>query len=121
MTVLTLIRRPDARPLMEGDEFVRIYAHTDKLLFAVATFLPGKRSLLDPGHEGAHEVAYVIRGHLVFEFPKSERFYELFEGDAVLIPEGEPHSVVNIGEELGIVSWSLAPHMGRPPLQPPAN
>jgi oxalate decarboxylase/phosphoglucose isomerase-like protein (cupin superfamily) len=113
MTELTLIRQPDAKVLLEGNEFVRIYAHTDKLLFAVASIPAGLRGPLDPGHAGAHEVAYVIKGHFVFEFPNSHKFIELREGDAVLIPEGEAHCPVNIGEELGVVSWSLAPHMGR--------
>jgi oxalate decarboxylase/phosphoglucose isomerase-like protein (cupin superfamily) len=116
MAELRLIRQEDAQILMEDDEFVRIYAHTDKLLFAVASFLPGQRSPLDPGHEGAHEVAYVIKGHFVFEFPDSNAFFELRAGDAVLIPEGEAHICINVGEEIGYVSWSLAPHLGRAPL-----
>lgn len=114
MAELTLIREQDAEIVMEGAEFVRVYAHTDKIIFSVATIPPGQRGMPDPGHEGAHEVAYVIKGHLLFEFPDSKKWLELRAGDAVLIPEGEAHSVINVGEETAILSWSLAPHLGRP-------
>jgi oxalate decarboxylase/phosphoglucose isomerase-like protein (cupin superfamily) len=111
---LTLVRQQEAEVFMEGGELVRLYAHTDKITFSVATIPPGQKGMLDPGHEGAHEVAYVIKGHLMFEFPDSKKWLELRTGDAVIIPEGEAHSVINVGEETATVSWSLAPHMGRP-------
>jgi quercetin dioxygenase-like cupin family protein len=110
---LTLVREQDAETVIEGGEFVRVYANTDKIIFSVATIPPGQQGMLDPGHNGAHEVAYVIKGQLVFEFPDRKKWLELRAGDAVIIPEGEPHAVVNVGEELAVVSWSLAPHMGR--------
>ena len=110
---LTLIRQQDAETIMEGDEFVRVYAHTDKILVSVATILPGQRGMLDPGHQGAHEVAYVIKGDIIFEFPDSKKWMELHAGDAVLIPEGEPHAVINIGQQTGEIIWSLAPDLGR--------
>ena len=116
MAELTLIRERDAEVIMEGAECVHLYFQTDKLLFDVATIPPGQRTPLDPGHQGAHEVAYLIKGHIVFEFPNKKKFMELYPGDAVLIPEGEPHAVVNVGDETAVMSWSLAPHLGRPPL-----
>ncbi len=111
---LTLIKKQEAEVLMEGNEFVRVYANTGKILFSVATIPPGQKGMLDPGHQGAHEIAYVVSGTLVFEFPDSKKWFELEEGDAVLIPEGEPHLVYNVGDETGTITWSLAPDLGRP-------
>ena len=109
----TLIRERHAKVLMEQDEFVRIYAQTDKLAFGVANFQPGQRGPLDPGHPGVQEVAYVVRGQFVFEFPDSasQRFVELREGDAILIPEGAPHGAINISRELGVICWAIAPYI----------
>ncbi len=113
MAELKLIRGQDAPVIMEGSECVHLYFQTDKILFDVATVPAGQRTPVDPGHQGAHEVAYLIKGHVVFEFPAQQRFMELFAGDAVLIPEGEPHVAINVGEETAMISWSLAPHLGR--------
>jgi quercetin dioxygenase-like cupin family protein len=108
-----VVRKQQANIALEGGELVRKYFRTGKLVFSVATVLPGQRGMLDPGHEGADEVAYVAQGRLIFEFPNLKKWLELEAGDAVLIPEGEPHAVVNAGEEMAIVTWSVAPNLGR--------
>lgn len=111
----TVIRERDAEIVMEGAECVRVYADTGKIVFSVATLPPGQQGAVDPGHNDAHEVAYVIKGNVVFEFPDSSpKWLELRSGDAVFIPEGETHSVINIGGETAVISWSLAPDLGRP-------
>jgi oxalate decarboxylase/phosphoglucose isomerase-like protein (cupin superfamily) len=117
MTELTVVRQQDAEIVIEGGECVRVYANTGKILFSVATLPAGQKGALDPGHQGAHEVAYVIQGHIIAEFPDrkdNKKWLELRAGDAVIIPEGEAHSIINIGEETAVVSWSLAPDLGRP-------
>ncbi len=116
MAEVRVVRQRDAEPVLEGGELVRLYFDSGKLFFSVATILPGQRGMLDPGHEGAHEVAYVAKGRLVFEFPRQKKWVELEAGDAVLIPEGEPHGVVNAGEEMAVVTWCVAPGLGRPQL-----
>ena len=40
----------------------------------------------------------------------SEKYYELREGDILLIEEGEPHQISNIGTETAVITWSCAPH-----------
>lgn len=109
---LTMVHERDATVLIEGDECSLVYVHTDKLLFAVSTLLPGQRSSLDPGHVGAHEVVYVIQGTVVLEFPQLTRNVRLEPGDALLIPEGEPHTLYNVGSEIAKTTWSTAPHLG---------
>jgi mannose-6-phosphate isomerase-like protein (cupin superfamily) len=121
---MIVVRETEARIVMEGDEFVRIYSDSEKLQFSVASFLPGQRGPLDHGHENAHEVAFVLDGHFVMEFPKTGEFVELRPGDAVLIEEGEPHLPINVGEKIGTMSWSLAPNSTREPRHdatPPAS
>ncbi|PWH20657.1 MAG: cupin domain-containing protein [Ardenticatenia bacterium] len=114
MTKPALIREQDAEIVMEGGECVRIDANTGKIIFSVASLPAGKEGALDPGHQDAHEIAYLIRGRVVFEFPNSTpKWVELREGDAVFIPEGEPYKVINVGEETALISWSLAPDLGR--------
>lgn len=115
METPTLIREQDAEIVMEGAEFVRVYANTGKILFSVATLPPGQQGAVDPGHQDAHEIAYVIKGQVIFEFPDSSpKWLELRPGDAVFIPEDAAHSVINVGDEIAVISWSLAPDLGRP-------
>lgn len=38
-----------------------------------------------------------------------DKYYEMHEGDAVLVPPSEPHQLTNIGSEIALVTWSLAP------------
>jgi quercetin dioxygenase-like cupin family protein len=114
MTELQVVRKQDAETKLEGGELVRIYFRSGKLVYSVSSILPGQRGVLDPGHHDAHEVAYVARGRLVFEFPNLKKWVELEAGDAVLVPEDEPHAIVNAGEEAAVVVCCAAPNLGRP-------
>lgn len=40
---------------------------------------------------------------------KTNEFYELGEGDIILIYEGEPHEMTNIGTDMAVITWSGAP------------
>jgi mannose-6-phosphate isomerase-like protein (cupin superfamily) len=50
---------------------------------------------------------------VVMEFPDAKRYVRLQGGDAVLIPESEPHVFHNVGTELAKLAWATAPHLGR--------
>ena len=99
--------------IMEEDECSRIYFFTDKLIFTVSTLLPGQKTPLDTGHKDAYEIVYCIQGKAVLHLPQEDRYEKLEQGDAVCIPSGESHQVINVGESLVKLSWSLAPHMGK--------
>ena len=43
----------------------------------------------------------------------TEECFVLNEGDALLIEEGEPHEITNIGETIAVVTWSGAPSPSR--------
>jgi mannose-6-phosphate isomerase-like protein (cupin superfamily) len=105
-------RGDDARVLMAGDEMAAVYFWTDRLVFSVSQIPPGGRSTLDPGHKGADEVCYVIKGTLVLEFPELQRWERIAEGDAIVIPENEPHTAINPGSEVAVSVWATAPHLG---------
>ncbi|KPK81022.1 MAG: hypothetical protein AMJ81_10965 [Phycisphaerae bacterium SM23_33] len=105
-------RADAARVLMAGDEMARVYFWTDRLVFSVTEIPPGGRSSRDPGHKGADEVAYVIKGTLVIEFPKLQRWEHLGPGDAIVIPENQPHTAINPGGELAVSVWATAPQLG---------
>jgi quercetin dioxygenase-like cupin family protein len=112
-------RELDARPVMEYEELALVYFQTDKLLFATSFLPPGTRSGLDSGHPGAHEVAYCVAGEIVLELGENrEEAVRLKAGDAYLIEEGVPHTVYNAGREHAHVTWSVAPSLGRPLIQP---
>jgi mannose-6-phosphate isomerase-like protein (cupin superfamily) len=50
---------------------------------------------------------YCCKGHvLLFD---EQKYYELFGGDAIFIPEGLPHTLINIGEETAVLVWAGAP------------
>lgn len=107
-----LVRRLDATALIEGDEFVRKYFHTKRLVFAVSVLQPGQRSALDPGHEDADEVCYVVEGSLAVIFPDADVVYELEQGDAILIPASAPHEALGLGTAPVVMVWSTAPGLG---------
>ena len=50
-----------------------------------------------------------LRERLYVFLPNEKRYYELSEGDAILIPPGEPHKLLNPNPEIAVVCWSLAP------------
>lgn len=110
-----ICRRNEARPLMEGGELALIYFMTDKLVFSASTLPPGQKSTRDPGHAGAHEVAYCMQGEVVIEIAEGEgHFVRLGVGDAALIYEGVPHTAFNAGSEPAELIWCVAPSLGRP-------
>ncbi len=108
-----LLRGLEAQALIEGDEFVRKYFHTGKLVFAVSWIQPGQRSALDPGHVGAEEVCFVASGRIALAFPDQDLVYEMEAGDGVLIPDSVAHEMVGLGDVAATVVWSAAPGLGR--------
>jgi oxalate decarboxylase/phosphoglucose isomerase-like protein (cupin superfamily) len=106
-TAAKIIRSIEARTFMEGLELCREYVKTPKLWFGSSTLLPGQRGNIDVGHEHSQEVFYCCQGHVLL-FDETQ-YFELFGGDAILIPEKLPHTLINIGEETAVLVWSGAP------------
>ncbi len=106
---IKVIRKSDARIFLEGDEVCRDYLKTDKITFGTSTLLPGQRGTVDPGHPTSHEVWFCVKGHVLLNVDGTGQFFELFAEDMILMPESAPHQVINIGEEVAVLSWSLAP------------
>ena len=104
-----VVRRIDARSFMEGPEHCREYFHTDKITFGTSTLPVGQTGGTDPGHDGAHEVFFVAKGHVLVLVGDPGYYYELEEGDAVFLPENEPHTITNVGEETAVIAWACAP------------
>jgi len=107
-------RRVDARPLMEGAELANIYFMSDKIVFTASVLPAGQKSSRDPGHEGAHEVVYCMRGEAIIEIGEGDgHFIRLETGDAALIYEGVPHTAYNPGASPAELIWAVAPSLGR--------
>jgi len=106
---IKLVRQRDARSFMEGPEHCREYMGTGKITFGSSTLLPGQTGAVDSGHADSHEIFYVSRGHVLLHVPGRGEYFELEEGDAILMPETVPHQLTNIGEEKAVVTWSMAP------------
>ena len=47
----------------------------------------------------------------MMHLPGMDQYHKLNEGDAILIPEGESHYSVNIGEIKSVTAWACAPHL----------
>ncbi|WP_104493519.1 cupin domain-containing protein [Paracoccus denitrificans] len=92
---------------MEGAEMCRLYYKTDKLTFGSSQLSPGQTGAVDKGHPNSHEVFFCVRGTVLLMC--GDKYYEMHEGDAVLVPPSEPHQLTNIGSEIALVTWSLAP------------
>lgn len=108
---MKVIRPENAAFFLDGAEVCRQYVVTGKVTFGTSTLLPGQTGGVDPGHPDSHEIFYCARGHVAVFNPASERYYELEEGDILLIEEGEPHQISNIGAEPAVVTWSMGPSM----------
>ena len=106
---MQVVRRNDAAVSLDGPEVVREYLKTGKIWFGTSELLPGQTGGIDPGHPISHEVFYCSRGHVIVRNSESGKYYELYEGDALLIEEGEPHEISNIGTEPALITWSGGP------------
>ena len=106
---ITVVRKQAARHFMEGDEHCREYLKTGKITFGTSTLLPGQRGTVDKGHAKSHEIFFVSRGRLLLHVPDRNEYFELAEEDIILMPEGVPHTLINIGEEKAVIAWSMAP------------
>ena len=103
----TIIRKNEARNFMEGPEHCREYLKTAKIWLGTSTVPVGQRGNIDPGHPNSEEVYLCVQGHaLIFD---EKQYYELNEGDALLIPEGLPHTIINVGDVPVVIAWAGAP------------
>ena len=108
MSGFTVIKKQDARIFFEGKEMCREYVVTDKITFGTSQLFPGEEGAVDPGHSEAHEVFFVVNGTVVMT--NEEGLYvELAPGDALLVTENVPHKILNISQEVAVLSWSCAP------------
>lgn len=106
-----VVRSPrEAKTFIDGAEFIREYFRTDRLTFGVSELLPGAVGGLDRGHSEADEVFYCAQGHVLCYFPEDDKYYEMQQGDALLIPQGVGHRLHNIGLERAVIIWCCAPH-----------
>lgn len=102
-----VVKPEEAEIFMEGVEICRQYFKTEKITFGTSFLQPGQTGAVDPGHANSHEVFFVVKGHVLLRC--GEKWYDLKEGDAQIIPPTEPHQLCNIGECAALVSWSMAP------------
>jgi len=102
-----IIRQVEARNFMEGTEHCREYVKVPKLWFGTSMLPPGQRGNIDVGHPNSQEVFFVCQGHV--QLFDEKQYHELFKGDAILIPEGVPHTLINVGKEVALIAWAGAP------------
>lgn len=106
-----LVKSGTGEFIMEGDECTQIYFHTEKMIFSVSTLLPGQRACLDKGHKESDEIVYLVQGSLMLHLTDRNEYFRLEKGDALIIPPGEGHYSINVGEEQSIAVWSCAPKL----------
>ena len=102
-----LKKQSDTKIFMEGAEVARIYFKTEKLTFGSSQLNPGQTGDVDPGHPNSHAVFFCVRGTMLFKV--GDIYHEMNPGDAVIVPPNEPHQLTNIGLDIALVTWSLAP------------
>lgn len=106
---MKVVRKNETRISLDGPEVCREYIQTGKITFGSSTLLPGQTGGIDPGHAKSQEVFYVSRGQVIMRNPQSQEHFELGEGDILLVEEGEPHELTNIGMEPAVITWSCSP------------
>ena len=78
--------------------------------FGTSTLLPGQTGGIDPGHPVSKEVFFCARGTVIVRNPATQACYQLEEEDILVIDEGEPHEITNIGTVPALVVWSGGPN-----------
>lgn len=104
-----VVRKSMSKLFLEGTEVCRQYFSTPKITFGTSTLLPGQKGDIDLGHPNSHEIFFVVKGHVLLICEHEGFVYELFEEDAIIIPEGVTHTLMNIGDREAVISWSKAP------------
>jgi mannose-6-phosphate isomerase-like protein (cupin superfamily) len=105
-----IVRAAEAKSFTEGQELCRDYLREPRMWFGTSTLRPGERGDIDPGHAASVEVFYCAQGRVIMN--DGERDYELSAGDAVIVPEGLPHALTNIGDATAVLVWAGAPGEG---------
>ena len=108
---MNIIKPEQAQFFLDGQEVCRQYIATGKITFGTSTLLAGQTGGIDPGHPDSHEIFNCRRGNVAVFNPDSGKYNDLHEGDILLIEEGEPHQISNIGTETAVVTWSMGPSM----------
>jgi len=104
-----VVRENKTRVFMDGPEVCREYVATDRITFGSSTLLPGQTGGVDPGHPNSHEIFFISRGEVLMHISNDGKYYELSEEDIIIIPEGVPHQITNIGSQKAVITWSCAP------------
>jgi mannose-6-phosphate isomerase-like protein (cupin superfamily) len=107
MQNIKVMKRTDSKQFFEGDEQCNLYMKTEKIIFGTSYLEPGREGTIDPGHKYGEEIFFVAKGTVTCQFSKLSK--QLEEGDAVIIPIGEPHKLINKSKESVLVCWALAP------------
>lgn len=107
-----IVKKSDVWIKLDGGEHIWKYFTEDRIIFSISRLAPSQSSTLDPGHDKADEICYVISGNLVMKFPDKNYWIELNEGDAVLIAENEPHQIINTSSKEVLMVWCAAPGAG---------
>ena len=103
-----VIRAREAKSFMEGDEYCKLYLDYDKIMFGLSILHPGHKGSVDPGHENAFELFFVVKGKVVCHIPDENIYEELNENDAILIPPKKAHQLINVGDTVAVITWSQA-------------
>jgi len=107
MQDIKVIKRKDSKQFFEGHEQCNLYMKTEKMIFGTSYLEPGKEGTIDPGHKYGEEIFFIAKGTVNCQFSELTKLLE--EGDAVIIPIGEPHKLINNSKEPVLVCWALAP------------
>jgi len=101
---IEIIRKDNAKEWYEQDELCHSYRKDEIMHFGTSYIEPGKEGAVDPGHEKGKEVFFCAFGKVIVEFSK-----EKIELNAVIIPNKEPHKLINNFNKSTLIVWSLVP------------
>lgn len=99
----------DTDPSLWGNEVVRYFFQTDKITFGMSEVPPYMNGTVDTGHQDADEVFICAKGHVLCYFPEEDKYYEMEQYDALLIPPSMGHQIFNIGPEEAVIFFACAP------------
>ena len=107
MHEIKVVKFKNTKEFYDGDERCNLYVKTNKIVFGTSYLEPEKEGAVDPGHKFGEEIFFVAKGKVTCKFSNVSKNLE--EGDAVIIPVGEPHKLINKHNETALICWALAP------------
>lgn len=105
MSEVKKLTKNDTKVWLEGEELIRLFYKSKELMFGTSFMNPNTKGDIDPGHTG-WEVFYVAKGYLMIHLPETDEYFEVNEGESLLMPPRVSHMFYNPSDMASLIVWA---------------